>query len=206
MSIRSKSQIEREDYNSIVLASSLIDTNAVAYELDRIAQVVQDDGFGDRRDIIRRGRDAIRQLERDLTAARSEVAALKAENERLSSDAKEKSSIHIATLHDQAKEKIYYARVNAQLQKDNERMTKELEVKRTEWCAAAHENARLKDKQARLAEAEGIVNRMVRHFNSCMILTGTDRIVEDAMVCVANNRAHTAQSAKAQEGKDKANG
>ena len=65
------------------------------------------------------------ELDAKIASLTAELAASKADNERLVSDAKEKSAIHIATLHDQAQEKIYYARVNAQLQKDNERLTRE---------------------------------------------------------------------------------
>ena len=65
------------------------------------------------------------ELDAKIASLTAELAASKADNERLVSDAKEKSAIHIATLHDQAQEKIYYARVNAQLQKDNERLQRE---------------------------------------------------------------------------------
>ena len=128
-------------------------------------------------------RDLASQLERDLTAARAGAAALKAENDRLVSDAKEKSAIHIATLHDQAQEKIYYARVNAQLQKDNERLVKDRDV----WVG------RLNAMERRAIDAEVLLETKNMHINNL------------TKEC-SEARAHAAQSAKAQEGKDKANG
>ena len=53
----------------------------------------------------------LEQANSKIASLTAELAAAKADNERLVKDAKEKSAIHIATLHDQAQEK-----------KDNERL------------------------------------------------------------------------------------